>query len=37
MDAAREAVHDLVVGEYHISGSVAMGAALDSRLKVLIP
>ncbi|CAG8230118.1 unnamed protein product [Penicillium nalgiovense] len=34
MDAAREAVHDLVAGEYHISGSVAMGAALDSRLRV---
>ncbi|KAJ6190223.1 hypothetical protein N7519_000244 [Penicillium mononematosum] len=34
MDAAREAVHNLVVGEYHISGSVAMGAALDARLRV---
>jgi choline dehydrogenase-like flavoprotein len=34
MDAAREAVHDLVAGEYHISGSVAMGDALDSRLRV---
>ncbi|KAJ5186493.1 hypothetical protein N7449_011257 [Penicillium cf. viridicatum] len=34
MDTAREAVHDLVAGEYHISGSVAMGDALDSRLRV---
>ncbi|KAG0152856.1 hypothetical protein PDIDSM_2661 [Penicillium digitatum] len=34
MDEAREAVHDLVAGEYHISGSVAMGDALDSRLRV---
>lgn len=34
MDAAREAVHDLIAGEYHICGSVAMGAALDSRLRV---
>ncbi|KAJ5185897.1 Glucose-methanol-choline oxidoreductase [Penicillium cf. griseofulvum] len=34
MDAARQAVHDLVAGEYHISGSVAMGDALDSRLRV---
>ncbi|OQE06519.1 hypothetical protein PENVUL_c017G10290 [Penicillium vulpinum] len=34
MDMARRAVHDLVAGEYHISGSVAMGDALDSRLRV---
>ncbi|CAI7669492.1 unnamed protein product [Penicillium discolor] len=34
MDTAREAVHDLIAGEYHISGSVAMGDALDSRLMV---
>ncbi|CAI7583526.1 unnamed protein product [Penicillium glandicola] len=34
LDAAREVVHDLVAGEYHISGSVAMGDALDSRLRV---
>ncbi|CAG8885924.1 unnamed protein product [Penicillium egyptiacum] len=34
MEAAREAVHDVVAGEYHISGSVAMGDALDSRLRV---
>ncbi|KAJ5159097.1 Glucose-methanol-choline oxidoreductase [Penicillium coprophilum] len=34
MDTARQAVHDLVAGEYHISGSVAMGDALDSRLRV---
>lgn len=34
LDAAREAVHDIVAGEYHICGSVAMGDALDSRLRV---
>ncbi|KGO68027.1 Glucose-methanol-choline oxidoreductase [Penicillium italicum] len=34
LDEAREAVHDLVMGEYHISGSVAMGDVLDSRLRV---
>jgi choline dehydrogenase-like flavoprotein len=27
-------VHDIVAGEYHICGSVAMGDALDSRLRV---
>lgn len=27
-------VHDIVLGEYHVCGSVAMGAALDSRLRV---
>ncbi|KAI9930636.1 hypothetical protein ASPWEDRAFT_27147 [Aspergillus wentii DTO 134E9] len=33
-DSAKQAVHDVVVGEYHVCGSVAMGAALDSRLRV---
>jgi choline dehydrogenase-like flavoprotein len=33
-DTARQAVHELVAGEYHICGSVALGAALDSRLRV---
>lgn len=33
-DTARQAARDLVMGEYHICGSVAMGDALDSRLKV---
>ncbi|CEJ60689.1 hypothetical protein PMG11_09253 [Penicillium brasilianum] len=32
--AAKEAVHDVVAGEYHVCGSVAMGDALDSRLRV---
>lgn len=32
--AAKEAVHDAVFGEYHACGSVAMGDALDSRLRV---
>jgi len=32
--AAKEAVHDAVLGEYHVCGSVAMGDALDSRLRV---
>lgn len=27
-------MHDLIAGEYHICGSVAMGDALDSRLRV---
>ncbi|KAL4735281.1 hypothetical protein BDV11DRAFT_208631 [Aspergillus similis] len=31
---AKRAVHDTVAGEYHICGSVAMGDALDSRLRV---
>ena len=31
---AEESVRDWVMGEYHPCGSVAMGAALDSRLKV---
>ncbi|KAJ5367841.1 Dehydrogenase citC, partial [Penicillium brevicompactum] len=34
LETAKEAVHDLVMGEYHICGSVAMGDALDSRLRV---
>ncbi|CAG8933952.1 unnamed protein product [Penicillium salamii] len=34
LDTGRKAVHDLVAGEYHICGSVAMGDALDSRLRV---
>ncbi|KAJ5160508.1 Dehydrogenase citC [Penicillium canariense] len=34
LSAAKEAVHDAVLGEYHICGSVAMGDALDSRLRV---
>lgn len=34
LKTAREAVHNLVAGEYHICGSVTMGDALDSRLRV---
>lgn len=34
IENGKTAVHDAVVGEYHISGSVAMGDALDSRLRV---
>lgn len=34
LKAAQEAVHNFVAGEYHICGSVAMGDALDSRLRV---
>lgn len=30
----KKAVHDAIFGEYHICGSVAMGDALDSRLRV---
>ncbi|KAL4813541.1 GMC oxidoreductase-domain-containing protein [Aspergillus spinulosporus] len=33
-EQAKRAVHDTVAGEYHICGSVAMGDALDSRLRV---
>jgi choline dehydrogenase-like flavoprotein len=33
-DTARQAIHELVAGEYHICGSVALGDALDSRLRV---
>lgn len=32
--AAEEVVEDMVLGEYHICGSVAMGDALDSHLRV---
>ncbi|KAJ5880682.1 Dehydrogenase citC [Penicillium subrubescens] len=32
--AAKESVHDAILGEYHVCGSVAMGDALDSRLRV---
>ncbi|KAL5333722.1 GMC oxidoreductase-domain-containing protein [Aspergillus crustosus] len=31
---AKEAVRDVVLGEYHICGSVALGEALDPRLRV---
>ncbi|KAL6237830.1 hypothetical protein BDW75DRAFT_228356 [Aspergillus navahoensis] len=34
LEQAKQAVRDVVVGEYHICGSVAMGDALDSRLRV---
>ncbi|OGE47793.1 hypothetical protein PENARI_c037G02962 [Penicillium arizonense] len=33
-DTARQAIHELIAGEYHICGSVALGDALDSRLRV---
>ncbi|CBF84465.1 hypothetical protein AN9011.2 [Aspergillus nidulans FGSC A4] len=33
-EQAKRAIHDTVIGEYHICGSVAMGDALDSRLRV---
>ncbi|KAJ5151879.1 Dehydrogenase citC [Penicillium capsulatum] len=34
IENGKAAVHDLVLGQYHISGSVALGDALDSRLRV---
>ncbi|KAJ6103829.1 hypothetical protein N7486_004051 [Penicillium sp. IBT 16267x] len=34
LETAKQAAHDMVMGEYHICGSVAMGDALDSRLRV---
>ncbi|KAL5342681.1 GMC oxidoreductase-domain-containing protein [Aspergillus crustosus] len=34
LEQAKQAVRDTVVGEYHICGSVALGDALDSRLRV---
>ncbi|KAL5042600.1 hypothetical protein BDW71DRAFT_216907 [Aspergillus fruticulosus] len=34
LEQAKEAVRDVVLGEYHICGSVALGDALDSRLRV---
>jgi choline dehydrogenase-like flavoprotein len=33
-EQAKQAVRDTVAGEYHICGSVAIGDALDSRLRV---
>ncbi|KAJ5689676.1 Dehydrogenase citC [Penicillium macrosclerotiorum] len=32
--SAKRSVHDILMGQYHICGSVAMGDALDSRLRV---
>ncbi|KAJ5684732.1 uncharacterized protein N7477_001077 [Penicillium maclennaniae] len=34
LENGKQAVHDVILGEYHICGSVAMGDALDSRLRV---
>lgn len=34
LETAKEAAHDMLMSEYHICGSVAMGEALDSRLRV---
>ncbi|KAF7720040.1 Glucose-methanol-choline oxidoreductase [Penicillium ucsense] len=34
LSAAKEAVHDNVLSEYHVCGSVALGDALDSHLRV---
>ncbi|KAJ0424729.1 GMC oxidoreductase-domain-containing protein [Aspergillus carlsbadensis] len=34
LEQARETVRDVVLGEYHICGSVALGDALDSKLRV---
>ncbi|KAL3491180.1 GMC oxidoreductase-domain-containing protein [Aspergillus germanicus] len=34
IEQGKEAVRDVVLGEYHICGSVALGDALDSRLRV---
>ncbi|KAL4900424.1 hypothetical protein BDW74DRAFT_188273 [Aspergillus multicolor] len=34
LEQAKQAVREVVVGEYHICGSGAMGDALDSRLRV---
>lgn len=34
LEACKPLAQDVVAGEYHISGSVAMGDALDSRLRV---
>ncbi|KAL2858332.1 hypothetical protein BJX68DRAFT_278246 [Aspergillus pseudodeflectus] len=34
LEQGKEAVRDVVLGEYHICGSVALGDALDSRLRV---
>jgi choline dehydrogenase-like flavoprotein len=34
LSQAKQAVREVVAGEYHICGSVAMGDALDSNLRV---
>jgi choline dehydrogenase-like flavoprotein len=34
LSIGKKAVHDAILGEYHVCGSVAMGDALDSRLRV---
>jgi len=34
LEEGKKAVHEGVLGEYHICGSAAMGDALDSRLRV---
>lgn len=34
LDDGKTAVRDAVLGEYHVCGSVALGDALDSRLRV---
>lgn len=34
LSKCKEQVHNAVLGEYHICGSVALGDALDSRLRV---
>ncbi|KAJ6131098.1 hypothetical protein N7523_001558 [Penicillium sp. IBT 18751x] len=34
LENGKKAVHDVILGEYHVCGSVAMGDALDSRLRV---
>jgi choline dehydrogenase-like flavoprotein len=34
LSQCKEQVHEAVLGEYHICGSVALGDALDSRLRV---
>jgi choline dehydrogenase-like flavoprotein len=34
IEQAKQSVRDWCLSEYHVTGSVAMGAALDSRLKV---
>lgn len=33
LEDGKTVVHDAVLGEYHVCGSVAMGDALDSRLR----
>ena len=34
LENGKAAMHDAILGEYHICGSVALGDALDSRLRV---